>query len=120
MTIFVIAVIAISLLSLALLYYSENGFRDSHSAAAGFGIFIAIASALGWVFVGVAGWNWKAAGVKVDILNREYGTHYTQAEFFYARDVIDTVRELERKRIEVNGDLFRDKSAEPRAGDEGR
>lgn len=120
MTIFVIAIIAISLLGIALLHYSNTGFEDRHGFAAGTGLFIAVVSLLGWVFVGVSGWNWKAAGVKVDILNREYGTHYTQAEFFYARDVIDTVRKLERKRIEVNGDLFREKSAEPGASDEGR
>jgi len=35
-----------------------------------------------------------AAGYQADILNREYGTHYTQSEVFYARDVIDKIQQL--------------------------
>jgi hypothetical protein len=42
-------------------------------------------------------------------MNREYGTSYTQEEMFFAADVIDTVRQLDRKRIEINGDIVRDK-----------
>ena len=44
---------------------------------------------------------------KARIMNREYGTHYTQEEVFYASSVIDTVRELDRKRMEINGDILK-------------
>jgi len=44
---------------------------------------------------------------KASIMNREYGTKYTQEEVFYASDVIETVRELDRKRIEINGDILK-------------
>jgi len=50
--------------------------------------------------------EYVGAGYKADILNKEYGTSYTKAEVFYASSVIDTVRELNRKRIEVNGNLM--------------
>lgn len=53
--------------------------------------------------------SWHGAGVKANILNSEYGTSYTQQDVFYASEVIDAVRELDRKRVEVNGDLLRDK-----------
>ena len=49
---------------------------------------------------------WFAAGYKAEIINREYGTTYTREEVFWASDVIDTVRELNRQRVEVNGDLM--------------
>ena len=45
-------------------------------------------------------------------VNREYGTNYTREEIFFAADVIDTIREIDRKRVEVNGDLLREESDE--------
>lgn len=52
--------------------------------------------------------SWFGAEHKARVINETFGTHYTQAEVFWAEDVIDEVRELRRKRIEVNGDLFRE------------
>ena len=43
---------------------------------------------------------------QADIINREYGTSYTQEEVFYASNVIDTIREIDRKRVELNGNLI--------------
>lgn len=51
--------------------------------------------------------QYTGAQHKADIINREYGTSYTQAEVFYASDVINIVRELDRKRYEINGDFRR-------------
>jgi hypothetical protein len=53
--------------------------------------------------------DWQAAEYRVKIINREYGTSYTREEVFYAHDVIDTIRELDRKRVEINGDIMRGK-----------
>lgn len=49
---------------------------------------------------------YKQAEYKARIINREFGTEYTQAEVFYAEDVIDVVKQLNRTRIEANGNLF--------------
>lgn len=59
------------------------------------------------------GYSWIASDYQAKIINKEYGTHYTREEVFYASNVIDTIRELDRKRIEINGDLMRD---EPKKG----
>lgn len=56
----------------------------------------------------VLAFDWFAAEQKANIINREYGTAYTQKEIFYAEDVIDTIREIDRSRIEVNGSLFKE------------
>ena len=69
-----------------------------------------IAVALG--LVGLFGYlfcafHYFAAEYKMNIINREYGTQYTQLEVFYASDVIDTIRELDRTRIEANGDVLK-------------
>ena len=52
-------------------------------------------------------YDYQAADYKAQIINREYGTSYTQDEVFWAEDVIDTIREIDRTRIEVNGNLLR-------------
>lgn len=85
----------------------KYGFIGFAATSAGvIGLFIAFMALLFYV---VMGWSWVASGTKAELLNREYGTHYTREEIFFASDVIDTIRELDRKRIEVNGDLFREK-----------
>ena len=50
-------------------------------------------------------WDWIAADYKVNIINREYNTNYTREEVFYAKDVIETIKNLERNRYEINGNL---------------
>ena len=55
---------------------------------------------------------WFAAEHKAKIINAEYGKNYTQAEIFYASDVIDQIRHLDRKRYEINGDIARPKQGE--------
>ena len=46
------------------------------------------------------------AGLKADLINSEYGTNYTREQMFFASDVIDTVREIKRQRVELNGNLM--------------
>ena len=72
------------------------------------GLFGLMASVLSSILFSVLGWNWFAAEQQANIINREYGTSYTQKEVFFARDVIDIVRHLDRNRYEINGDLLRD------------
>ena len=56
------------------------------------------------VFGGLA-FNYRAAETKATLINREYNTDYTTEEVFYASDVINTIRELDRTRIEINGNI---------------
>ena len=61
-----------------------------------FGIVIFVGAC---VFGGLA-FNYRASETKASLINREYNTTYTTEEVFYASDVIDTIRELDRTRIE--------------------
>ena len=54
----------------------------------------------------VLAWYYVAADHKAEIINREFGTNYTQQEVFYAEGVIDIIREVQRQRVEINGDLI--------------
>ena len=57
------------------------------------------------IVVTACGYPYIAAGYEKDIINREFGTDYTQQQVFYASGVIDEIRELKRQRIELNGSL---------------
>lgn len=101
----IIALIVLAILAVFLIFLSGevNSFL-----CFSLGVISAILAATGLIFYAFLGWNYMAAEYKADIINREYGTNYTQAEVYWAADVIDTVRELDRKRVELNGDLFRE------------
>lgn len=91
--------------------YFTDKFTDRYSfgsllasfASVGF----AIAGMIGLAITMIAGFEYKGAEHRANIINREYGTEYTQEEVFYASNVIDIVRELDRKRYEINGDIRR-------------
>lgn len=105
MILILISIIVAGAIAAILMHY---GWVRYESALAAFG---GAALALGAGFAAVAyaftGWSYIAADYRSQIINREYGTNYTQQEIFWASDVIDTVRELDRKRYEVNGDFRR-------------
>jgi hypothetical protein len=109
-TLFLIALIVGCLFAAALLLYSDAGYSGLQTFVGFIGVLLAIASAFGLVVYAFLVLQWIGAKHQADIINREYGTHYTQAEVFYASNVIDTVRELDRKRVELNGDLLRGES----------
>ena len=48
--------------------------------------------------------SYLGAQYKADIINKEYGTAYTRMEIFWAEDVIEQVRQVQR--IELNGNLI--------------
>lgn len=102
------AILILAVLSHMLCVYSIKGYKTRHDLAGLAGVVFGIASVLSALIYIYAGFCWFAAYHQANIINREYGANYTQAEVFFASEVIDTVRELDRKRIELNGDLMRE------------
>lgn len=70
------------------------------------GIIMVIVSACGLLHYSIIGYSWFAAEYQARLINQEFGTEYTQEEVFWASDVIDEIRELQRNRIEVNGNVM--------------
>lgn len=99
-------IVLLASISIVLLLYSNNldGIFEFLTFLVGFlgAAASAILALVGLLLI----YNWHAASYQAQIINREYDTQYTQAEVFYASNVIDTVRMLDRKRIELNGDLM--------------
>jgi len=101
----IIAAVALVVFGAGLIWLGD----DCSSAAASIsGVIMIVVSVIIWILIPLAGYSWVAAKTKAEIINREYGTHYTREEIFYADDIIDTIQQIKRKRIEVNGDLFKD------------
>lgn len=65
--------------------------------------FSGVVTFVGVVLLFVFGFSWKSAQYRADIINREYKTEYTKEEIFYAEDVIETIQQIQRTRIEVQG-----------------
>lgn len=105
--------------AIALLYMANKNWDKWYYFPAGMaGVFLLIATGIAsFVFCGM-GLQWFSAKYKTEILNREYGTNYTHEEIFWASSVVDTIRELDRKRFEVNGDFRRQQADTKQARDE--
>ncbi len=86
-------------------YIAEN--TNFEVAGLIFGIISAFSAIAIWIFIGFGAYSYISAEHKAKIINREYKTNYTQEEIFYANDVIETIQQIQRKRVEVNGDLFK-------------
>lgn len=108
MIMLLVALIVGCIAAFMLFSYAGDGYGGLHDAACLAGVLLSIGLGISAICYVFAGWSWLAAEQKTNILNREYGTGYSQKEVFYASDVIDTVRQLDRKRIEVNGDLLKE------------
>ena len=96
------AIILLAIVTYILFWYGELGCASRYAWATilatisgGCTIFSVVC------YLGSA-YSWFAAEHKTNIINREYGTSYTQEEVFYASDVINTVRELYRQRLEIS------------------
>lgn len=68
-----------------------------------------IVGAIGFI---ILGFDYKASSFKAEIINREYGTNYTSEEIFYAGDVIDTIRQIDRQRIELDANVTSERQGE--------
>ena len=100
MILILIALIATVTLSILIVHISINELIEV------IGVIFAMVGITGLLIYSFVGYEYIAAGYKKDLINAEFNTEYTQAQIFYASDVIDEIRELKRQRIELNGNLI--------------
>ena len=106
MTILIISGVVLLILSIVAFYASET--TEFEMLCYMSGVTSLIAGIIVWMVVACLCFGWVSSSYKADIINREYKTDYTREEIFYASDVINEIRNLDRKRMEINGDLFKD------------
>lgn len=107
-----VGLIALGALAAVLVWFSTTAYNTIAMVAGVAGAAGAVLTLVGLVVWSACAAQWFGAGHKVRIINETFGTHYTQAEVFWAESVIDEVRELKRQRVELNGDLFRGEKSE--------
>lgn len=101
---FMVAIIGTGFFGVVLIVHGNK--HDCYTLSEFVGSLICIAIAILLIAYPIVSYNWIAAKHKAKIINTTYDTHYTQADIFFASDVIDQIRQIDRKRIELNGDLF--------------
>lgn len=106
-TISIVSIVILVIIGISLMWFGDHSYTDAGSFAFGAGIITLIVSAILCIILAMNAYAWYGAQVKANIINREYHTHYTREEIFFASDVIDQIRELDRTRIEVNGNVMR-------------
>jgi hypothetical protein len=94
-------------LTWGLFEYSDTGFEARHFLSGLIGVCLGFITAICTIAFIVLSWEYVAADYKAKIINREYGTTYTAKEIFYANDVIDTIRQIDRQRVEINGNILK-------------
>ena len=104
----IVAIIVSFSAACLLLRYCGGGYGIGDMIASIAAVVLLLASGFAGISYAFMAYSWAASESKANVLNREYGTNYTPEEVFFASDVIDTIRELNRKRVEVNGDVFRE------------
>lgn len=114
MILILIALVTATVMVIGCFVYATKAPYNGWDIVAGIaGAIGGVAVLFGLVMYFFMAWSWFASEYKAEIINAEYGTNYSAKQVFFASDVIDTVRELDRKRVEVNGDLFREEPDEP-------
>lgn len=101
-------IISVVVVVALLLYANSSGYTNRQIFAGIAGVILGVLTGLSAFSYSVAAWKWFAAETKAQVINREWGTHYTAKEVYFASDVIDLIRQIDRKRVEVNGDLLRE------------
>jgi glucan phosphoethanolaminetransferase (alkaline phosphatase superfamily) len=109
MWLIIFGIVMAVILVIVLAIWSEHDCEWYNTVAASISLLLGFATGIVLICMCFVAWNWTAAEHKAKIINREYRTEYTQEEVFYGSDVIDTIRQLDRKRIEINGDILKDK-----------
>ena len=104
MVLILIALVVGLVAGIALLVYGEQTFSMFF-----FGVIILVLVGFSTIVYTAMAFDYIAASYKAEIINREFKTQYTQEEIFWADDVINVVRELDRQRIELNGNPIRKK-----------
>lgn len=87
---------------------SKKDCYDQNDFLIGLGVVSIILTTICMIIFAINCVDYVACGYKAEIINKEYGTHYTQAEVFYGSDVIETIQQVKRQRIEINGNLLKD------------
>lgn len=102
------AMIVGACLTIANIYYISKSYDNDgfETFSAVFGVVSGCITFFLLAFFSFTCWNWYSAEYQAKIINSEYGTNYTREDVLYASNVIDTIHQINRKRVEINGNIM--------------
>lgn len=102
------AMIVGACLTIANIYYVRKSYEAdaSETFSVAFGVISGCITLFLLAFFSFTCWNWYSAEYQAKIINSEYGTNYTREDVLYASNVIDTIHQINRKRVEINGNVM--------------
>jgi ABC-type transport system involved in multi-copper enzyme maturation permease subunit len=104
--ILVVLVITMTLMSISLFLFCE---KWESFACFVFGCFSAAIALIMAAIIPFISFNYVAAKYQAKIINQEYGKNYSREEIFFAKNAIETIRQLDRSRFEINGNILEEK-----------
>jgi len=111
MIMILVGIVCGTILSVILIWFGQDDYHGINFISLVIGVFLAIAVGIISVVYCIGIWYWFSADYKAQIINREYKTNYTREEVFFGSDVIETIRQFDRNRYELNGNLFQEKKS---------
>ena len=102
------AMIVGACLTIANIYYVSKSYEQDgfEMFSVLFGIISGTVTLFLLGFFSLTCWNWYSAEYQAKIINSEYGTNYTREDVLYASNVIDTIQQINRNRVEINGNVM--------------
>ena len=85
-----------------LFWLSEQGYDDLNTISGILAIILSVIAFVSMIIYIAQSFVWISAGYQKDIINKEFNKNYTQEDVYWAKDVIDEIRHLQRQRIEVD------------------
>ena len=92
-----------------LLSFGDSGYSGFHTLAGVAGLLVGCVAGVASVFALASAFVWTASAHKAEMINAEFGTAYTQEQVFWAGDVIEEIRQVQRQRVELNGNIMQEK-----------
>lgn len=99
----IVLFIAVAVGLVFLFKWGDDGYSGLHTFAV-VGSIVLLAIQVIILIAGICiGVSYIGSGTKAELLNKTYGTNYTAKEIFFAGDIIEEIRRVQRTRIEIEG-----------------
>lgn len=99
----IVVFIAVAVGLVFLFRWGDEGYDGIHTLAVASSIVLLAIQFLVLIAGICIGVSFIGSGTKAELLNKTYGTNYTAKEIFFAGDIIEEIRRVQRTRIEIEG-----------------
>ena len=99
----IVLFIAVAVGLVFLFKWGDEGYSGLHALAQILSITFLVIQVIVLIAGICIGVSFIGSGTKAELLNKTYGTNYTAKEIFFAEDIIEEIKRVQRTRIEIEG-----------------